>query len=85
GQDGKTRPLLRATIDHPVTMLVRGPDDTVYVAALGQGLFKLDANLSRARSIPFAASRRGMADTRQIEVVGDDLWQASLAGLARLD
>jgi hypothetical protein len=26
-----------------------------------------------------------MTDTRQIEVVGDELWQASLAGLARLD
>lgn len=85
GQDGKTRPLLRAIIDHPVTMLVRGPDDTVYVAALGQGLFRLDANLGRARPIPFAASRRGMTDTRQIEVVDDDLWQASVAGLARLD
>jgi signal transduction histidine kinase/CheY-like chemotaxis protein len=85
GRDGHTWPLLRGVIDHPVTMLAPGPDGTVYVAALGQGLFAVDANLHRAKAIPFAASRRGVADTRQIEVVGDELWQASLAGLARLD
>lgn len=85
GRDGHTSALLRGVIDHPVTMLAPGPDGAVYVAAMGQGLFALDANLSRAKAIPFAASRRGVADTRQIEVVGDELWQASLAGLARLD
>ncbi|MGE7138092.1 ATP-binding protein [Luteibacter sp. NPDC031894] len=85
GGDGQTRPLLRGAIDHPVTMLAPAPDGTVYVAAHGQGLFALDAHLTRAKAIPFAAARRGVTDTRQIEVVGDELWQASLAGLARLD
>ncbi|HEY4294376.1 hybrid sensor histidine kinase/response regulator [Luteibacter sp.] len=85
GRDGHTWALFRGVIDHPVTMLAPGRDGTVYVAALGKGLFAVDANLSHAKAIPFAASRRGMADTRQIEVVGDELWQASLAGLARLD
>jgi signal transduction histidine kinase/streptogramin lyase len=85
GRDEHTRPLLRGVIDHPVTMLAADPDGTVYVAAQGQGLFAVNANLTRATPIPFAAARRGVADTRQIEVVGDELWQASFAGLARLD
>ncbi|NID16962.1 hybrid sensor histidine kinase/response regulator [Luteibacter yeojuensis] len=85
GRHGQTWPLLRGLIDHPVTMMAPGPDGTVYVAAQGQGLFRLDAHLARAKAIPFAAARRGMTETRQIEVVGDELWQASLAGLARLD
>ncbi len=82
---GKSRPLLRSAIHHPVISLVSAPDGTVYAAALGQGLFALDSSLSRAREIPFAVAQRGVADTRQIEVVGDELWQASLAGLTRLD
>lgn len=82
---GRARPLLRSSIDRPVTAMVEGPDGTVYVAALGQGLFALDRGLGQAKVLPFATARRGVADTRQIEIVGGVLWQASVAGLARFD
>lgn len=84
-RNGRSLPLLRGTIERPVTALIAGPGGTVYAAASGQGLFALDASLRRAAPIPFAIPRRGDADTRQIEMVGDELWQASLAGLSRLD
>ncbi|SEP13993.1 Signal transduction histidine kinase [Luteibacter sp. UNC138MFCol5.1] len=82
---GAARPWLRGVIDRPVTTLVEGPRGTVYAAVFGEGLFAIDPSLRTARPIPFATSRRGDADTRQIEMLGDELWQASLAGLARLD
>jgi len=82
---GRARPLLRELIDHPVTTIAAGFDGTVYVASVGQGLFAVDKTLARAQPLPFAEPRRGATDTRQIEIVGDEFWQASLAGLARLD
>jgi signal transduction histidine kinase/ligand-binding sensor domain-containing protein/CheY-like chemotaxis protein len=82
---GVVRPLFRGTIDHAVTSMAAAADGTVYVAAVGQGLFALDSALSAATAVPFAEARRGGADTRQIEMVDEDLWQASAAGLARLD
>jgi signal transduction histidine kinase/CheY-like chemotaxis protein len=82
---GRTRPLLRGSIDRPVTTIVAGPDGSVYAGAFGQGLFAIDRNLAGAKTIPFEASRRGAADTRQLEFVGEELWHASAAGLARLD
>jgi len=82
---GRAQPLLRGSVDRPVTAIVAGNDGTVYVASLGQGLFALDTKFTQATTVPFAESRRGAADTRQIEIVGGELWQSSLAGLARLD
>lgn len=82
---GRAQPVLRASVDHPVTTIVAGNDGTIYVASLGQGLFALDAKLTQANPISFAESRRGATDTRQIEIVGEELWHASLAGLARFD
>ncbi|APG02892.1 hypothetical protein BJI69_02510 [Luteibacter rhizovicinus DSM 16549] len=92
GVDGLTiasgriaHPLFRDTIDHPVTEMAAAADGTVYVAAVGQGLFSLDPALAEAVAVPFAEARRGASDTRQIEMVDGHLWQASVAGLARLD
>jgi signal transduction histidine kinase/ActR/RegA family two-component response regulator/streptogramin lyase len=79
------RPLLRGTISRAVTSMAATAEGTVYVAAVGQGLFALDPALAAAASVPFAENRRGATDTRQIEVVDGELWQASVAGLARLD
>lgn len=78
-------PLLRDTIKGAVTSMAAAADGTVYVAAIGQGLFALDADLASAVAMPFAEARRGAADTRQIEMIDGHLWQASVAGLARLD
>lgn len=82
---GQARPWLRDEIARPVTSMTRAPDGTVYVASVGEGVFALDPALRRATSLSFDEVRRGALDTRQIEIVGGDLWQASLAGLARLD
>lgn len=79
------RPVLRSHIDRPVTSMAVGADGALYIAALDAGLFRLDADLSQATRIPFDEAPRGWADTRQIEIVGGDLWQASLAGLTRQD
>ena len=78
-------PLFRGQIHKPVTAMASGPDGRVYVAAVGQGLFALTADLAEVTPVPFAEFRRGALDTRQIELVDGDLWQASVAGLARLD
>jgi signal transduction histidine kinase/CheY-like chemotaxis protein len=78
-------PLFRGQIHRPVTAMVSSPDGRVYVAAVGQGLFLLSADLADASPLPFAEFRRGGVDTRQIELVDGELWQASVAGLARLD
>ena len=83
--NGGARPLFRHAIDRAVTSMAAAPDGTVYVAAVGQGLFVLDPALTVASVVPFAESRRGAADTRQIEMIQGELWQASVAGLARLD
>lgn len=82
---GSSRPVLRSLIDRPVTSMAVGPGGSVFVAALDTGLFRLDGDLARGSLIPFAETPRGWADTRQIEMVDGDLWQASLAGLARQD
>lgn len=82
---GSPRPVLRSLIDRPVTSMTVGPGGTVFVAALGTGLFRVDGDLGQGSRIPFAETPRGWADTRQIEMVDGDLWQASLAGLARQD
>ncbi|HVI56442.1 MAG TPA: ATP-binding protein [Luteibacter sp.] len=79
------RPLFRQVIDHAVTSMAASVDGTVYVAAVGQGLFALDRTLATASPMGFAEVRRGAADTRQIEMVDGVLWQASVAGLARFD
>jgi len=84
-RDGRWRRILRGEIDGPVTTLVAGADGTIYAAVFGRGLFALDATLKRARPIPSASARRGDADTRQIEMIAGQLWQASVAGLSRLD
>jgi len=85
-RDGhRWRRIFPGTIDGPVTTLVAGADGVVYVAVFGRGLFVLDAALKHATPISPASARRGDADTRQIEMVGDQLWQASVAGLSRLD
>lgn len=78
-------PVLRASLARPVTSMALGPDGSVFVAALGEGLFTVDTALRRATPLGFADTPRGWADTRQIEMVEGDLWQASLAGLARMD
>jgi signal transduction histidine kinase/ligand-binding sensor domain-containing protein/ActR/RegA family two-component response regulator len=79
------RPLFRGVIDRAVTSMAAASDGTVYIAAIGQGLFAVDRDLATATAIPFADVRRGAADTRQIEMVEGVLWQASVAGLARFD
>ncbi|MET0936762.1 MAG: ATP-binding protein [Luteibacter sp.] len=78
-------PLFRGRIHHPVTAMVSDTDGRIHVAAVGQGLFTLSADLDSAVPIGFAEPRRGDTDTRQIGLVDGDLWQASVAGLARLD
>jgi signal transduction histidine kinase/ligand-binding sensor domain-containing protein/ActR/RegA family two-component response regulator len=83
--DRGAQPLFRSTIDRAVTSMAAASDGTVYIAAVGQGLFALDRALSTASAVPFVESRRGAADTRQIEMVDGELWQASVAGLARFD
>jgi signal transduction histidine kinase/ligand-binding sensor domain-containing protein/CheY-like chemotaxis protein len=83
--DHGTQPLFRSIIHRAVTSMAAASDGTVYVAAVGQGLFALDRNLATAVAVPFEESRRGAADTRQIEMVDGELWQASVAGLARFD
>jgi signal transduction histidine kinase/ligand-binding sensor domain-containing protein/CheY-like chemotaxis protein len=85
GDHGRARPILRDAIARPVTTMTTGPDGTIFVAALGEGLFAVDPHLRRATAIGFAATPRGWAETRQIEIVDGELWQASLAGLARRD
>ncbi|QWT20471.1 response regulator [Bacillus sp. NP157] len=82
---GHAAPWLRSEIRHAVTSLTEAPDGKVYVAALGAGVFVLDPALRHAAPLAFAEARRGSTDTRQIEIVGGDLWQASVAGLARRD
>jgi signal transduction histidine kinase/ligand-binding sensor domain-containing protein/CheY-like chemotaxis protein len=82
---GRVSPWLRADITRPVTTMTQAPDGTVYVAAVGEGVFALDQALRHAMPLAFAEVRRGAQDTRQVEIVGGDLWQASLAGLARRD
>lgn len=82
---GLASPWLRGGITRPVTTMTQAPDGTVYVAAMGEGVFAIDAELQRATALPFEEARRGALDTRQVEIVGGDLWQASLAGLARRD
>lgn len=84
-RDGRWNRIFRGAIDGPVTTLVAGANGTVYVAVFGRGLFAIDAALKRATPIPSASARRGDGDTRQIEMIGDQLWQASVAGLSRLD
>jgi signal transduction histidine kinase/ligand-binding sensor domain-containing protein/CheY-like chemotaxis protein len=79
------RPLFRGVIDRAVASMAAASDGTVYIAAIGQGLFAVDRDLATATAIPFADARRGAADTRQIEMVEGVLWQASVAGLARFD
>ena len=79
------QPLFRSTINRTVSSMAAASDGTVYVAAVGQGLFALDRTLATVHAVPFVESRRGAADTRQIEMVDGELWQASVAGLARFD
>ncbi|KJV28754.1 hybrid sensor histidine kinase/response regulator [Luteibacter yeojuensis] len=81
----RAMPWLRGAIDRPVTSMTQAPDGTVYVAAVGTGVFAVDAGLRHAVALPFDEPRRGALDTRQVEIVGGELWQASLAGLARRD
>ncbi|PTR28560.1 signal transduction histidine kinase [Luteibacter sp. OK325] len=83
--DRGAQPLFRSTIDRAVTSMAAASDGTLYVAAVGRGLFALDGALTSASAVPFVESRRGAADTRQIEMVDGELWQASVAGLARFD
>ncbi|SDF89880.1 ATP-binding protein [Dyella sp. 333MFSha] len=85
GRGRTAQPVLRSTIDRPVTTMASGPGGDVFVAALDAGLFRVDADLGHAARVRFAETPRGWADTRQIEMVDGDLWQASLAGLARQD
>ncbi len=82
---GKVRPVLRSVVHRPVTSIVAAPGGGVIVAALGQGLLEVDAGLRRAVPLVFAGSPRGWLDTRQIDIVDGELWQASVAGLARRD
>ncbi|WP_051938436.1 hybrid sensor histidine kinase/response regulator [Luteibacter sp. 9135] len=82
---GKVRPVLRSVVHRPVTSIVAAPGGGVIVAALGQGLFEVDADLRRAVPLVFVSSPRGWLDTRQIDIVDGVLWQASVAGLARRD
>ncbi|MGA7437801.1 MAG: ATP-binding protein, partial [Luteibacter sp.] len=82
---GHVSPWLRGDISRPVTTMTQAPDGAVYVAALGEGVFALDPALRHATPLLFDEQRRGAYDTRQVEIVGGDLWQASLAGLARRD
>ncbi|MGN6480413.1 two-component regulator propeller domain-containing protein [Luteibacter sp.] len=82
---GRVAPWLRDEITRPVTTMTQAPDGTVYVAAVGEGVFALDPSLRHAVPLLFDEPRRGAFDTRQVEIVGGDLWQASLAGLARRD
>jgi signal transduction histidine kinase/BarA-like signal transduction histidine kinase len=82
---GEVSAWLRGQINRPVTTMTEAPDGTVYVASVGEGVFALDPALRRATRLSFDDPRRGANDTRQIEIVGGDLWQASLAGLARRD
>jgi signal transduction histidine kinase/ligand-binding sensor domain-containing protein/CheY-like chemotaxis protein len=83
--DRGAQPLFRSTINRAVTSMAAAPDGTVYIAAIGQGLFAVDQALTTANAVPFMESRRGANDTRQIEMVDGELWQASVAGLARFD
>jgi len=86
GSGHDATPLLRETIDRPVTAMAEAPlDDAIFVAALGRGIFRVDRALRRATAVPFRELPRGWADTRQIEIVDGDLWQASVAGLLRRD
>lgn len=78
-------PLFRGTVHRPVTAMVREPDGRIHLAAIGQGLFTLAPDLGSVSAIPFAEARRGALDTRQIALMKGELWQASAAGLARLD
>ncbi|MEX1826215.1 ATP-binding protein [Luteibacter sp. CQ10] len=79
------RPLARDRIHRPVTAMVGDGKGMVYVAALGQGLFRLDPRRRAVEGIPFESATRGTADTRQMDIVDGELWQASLVGLSRLD
>ena len=82
---GRATPWLRDQVTRPVTSMTQAPDGTIYLAALGEGVFMLGPGTRRAVSLAFDEIRRGALDTRQIEIVGGDLWQASVAGLARRD
>lgn len=85
GSKGIAVPVLREVIDRPVTAMVRAIDGTIFVASQGRGLFRLGGSLHAATALRHAESLRGVNDTRQIDVVDGDLWQASVAGLARRD
>ncbi|MDY1547007.1 hybrid sensor histidine kinase/response regulator [Luteibacter sahnii] len=82
---GRTHAVARERLRRPVTMMVRDGATGLYVAAHGQGLFRLDARSHAIAEIPFESPCRGMTDTRQMDLVHGELWQASVAGLARLD
>lgn len=81
----RVRPLARQTIRRPVVAMAFAPDDKVYVAAIGQGIFLVDPRTSSVTEIPFEAPCRGALDTRQMDVVDGELWQASVAGLSHRD
>jgi signal transduction histidine kinase/ligand-binding sensor domain-containing protein/CheY-like chemotaxis protein len=83
--DRGAQPLFRSAINRAVTSMAAAPDGTVYIAAIGQGLFAVDRAITTANAVPFMEWRRGANDTRQIEMVDGELWQASVAGLARFD
>lgn len=82
---GGVRPLLRALIHRPVVAMAAASDGKVYVAAMGQGLFLVDPHAGSAVEVPFEAPCRNAQDTRQMDVVDGELWQASVAGLSRRD
>jgi signal transduction histidine kinase/ActR/RegA family two-component response regulator len=82
---GTPRPWLRHVIQRPVTAFASTADGTIFAAVQGQGIYALDQALASARRLEFAEQRKGALETRQIEMVDDELWQASLAGLARYD
>lgn len=82
---GRVRPVARQQIHRPVVAMSPSPDGRVYVAAMGQGLFLVDPRTASVTAVPFDSPCRGVLDTRQMDIVEGELWQASVAGLSRRD
>jgi signal transduction histidine kinase/ActR/RegA family two-component response regulator len=82
---GRVKPVLRSAVYRPVTSIIAAPGGGTIAAALGQGLFEVTPDLRDAVPVAFPGSPRGWRDTRQIDIVDGELWQASVAGLARRD
>lgn len=68
-----------------VTGIVTRGDGTLYVASSIDGVFEVDTRSLTATPLFFQSPRRGQNETRELTVVQGRLWQASSAGLARLD